>query len=85
MLKLTLGAWIMNLAADWILDQVSAGGVDTAAENLKDIAHQWLDTKRDDFVNLLKEKAAVRWPDTTLDEALIKAVETFLNAILPQK
>jgi hypothetical protein len=73
--------WLLGLIVKWILSEVANGGAEKLADKLKSVALPWLDKQRDElFVRLKREAAATSTP---IDDAVIKALEVFLDALIP--
>lgn len=74
--------WLIQLAVDWILAQVANGGADTLADKLEKMVLPWIHKQKDEFFVRLKQEAAKT--GTPLDDAVVKALEVFTEALIPK-
>lgn len=73
--------WLLGLIVKWILSEVANGGADKLAEKLKALALPWLNKQKDEILDRLKKEAAAT--STPIDDAVIKALDVFLDALIP--
>lgn len=73
--------WVIGLIIDWILDQVANGGADALADKLKHMVLPWIHKEKDELFVRLKQEALKT--GTPLDDAVVKALEVFTEALIP--
>lgn len=73
--------WLLGIIVKWILDQVANGGAENLVERLRKIVVPWVRHYKEELVTRLKKEAAET--ATPLDDAVIKALDSVLEAIIP--
>jgi hypothetical protein len=73
--------WIVSLIVDFIRDQIRNGGVKGMAARLEAVILPVVQNWKADVIARLKAEAAGT-KDTELDDAIVQAVDVFLDALI---
>jgi hypothetical protein len=78
---MAMGDWVKRYVIDYLLLQLSQDKLEEWAGVIKGKALPYLYRKKEELLNDLKAEAAAT--DTPIDDALVEALDKFLDAFFP--